>query len=141
MTRTHSRGAHAGKPAPLASGRGPSARGTRGGGAGEGGRVVGVTRVGGVRRRSARARVVAASCATAVLLLGVALGWASPEPSAEPTVQAFLLDCENGWYASAAGQTTGAPAEVAAALHGAHRQGGGAAPAPRQGPIPPPRGP
>src|SRR5258708_7814219 len=29
MTRTHSRGAHAGKPAPLASGRGPAARGAR----------------------------------------------------------------------------------------------------------------
>ncbi len=127
MTRTHSRGAHAGKPAPLASGRGPSARGTRARGAREGGTRVGVTRVGGVRLRSARARVVAASCATAVLLLGVALGWASPEPSAEPTVQAFLLDWENGWYASAAGQTTGAPAEVAAALHGAYRQVGAAA--------------
>jgi cell division protein FtsI/penicillin-binding protein 2 len=73
-----------------------------------------------------RARVVAASCATAVLLLGVALGWASPDPSAAPTVQAFLLDWENGSYAAAAAQTTGAQAEVAAALQGAYRQLGAA---------------
>jgi len=70
--------------------------------------------------------VVAASCATAVLLLGVALGWASPDPSAAPTVQAFLLDWENGSYAAAAAQTTGAPAEVAAALQDAKRQLGAA---------------
>ncbi len=126
MARTHSRGAHAGKPTPLASGRGGAARGTRGRGARAGDTRVGDKRVSGVRPRSTRVRVVAASCATAALLLGVALGWASPEPSAEPTVQAFLLDWENGWYASAAAQTTGAPAEVAAALHGAYRQLGAA---------------
>ncbi len=126
MARTHSRGAHAGKPAPLASPRGAPARGTRSRGTRSRGTRVGKTRVGGVRSRSTRARVVAASCATAVLLLGVALGWASPEPSLEPTVQAFLLDWENGRYASAAAQTTGAPAEVAAALHGAYQQLGAA---------------
>jgi cell division protein FtsI/penicillin-binding protein 2 len=70
--------------------------------------------------------VVAASCATAVLLIGVALGWASPEPSAEPTVQAFLLDWQNRSWAAAAAQTTGAPAQVAAALHGAYQQLGAA---------------
>ena len=91
--------------------------------------------MGGVRSRSTRARVVAASCATAVLLLGLALGWASPEPSAEPTVQAFLLDWENGWYGPAATQTTGAPAEVAAALHGAYQQLGAAALSLSMGPI------
>src|SRR5215831_14875666 len=144
MARTHSRGAHAGRSAPLAGGligsaRGTRARGARPGGAGEAGRAgeaaraggagkrrVGKTRVPGGRPRSMRVRVVAASCATAVLLLGVALGWASPDPSAAPTVQAFLLDWENGSYAAAAAQTTGAPAEVAAALQDAKRQLGAA---------------
>src|SRR5215472_16100427 len=127
MARTHSRGAHAARPAPLAGGRIGPARGTRAGGAGGAGKKrVGESRVGGGRPRSTRVRVVAASCATAALLLGVALGWASPDPSAAPTVQAFLLDWENGWYAAAAAQTTGAPAEVAAALQGARRQLGAA---------------
>jgi len=130
MARTHSRGAHAARPAPLAGGRigriGPT-RWTRAGGAGRAGeRRVGKSRVAGGRPRSTRVRVVAASCATAVLLLGVALGWASPDPSAAPTVQAFLLDWENGSYAAAAAQTTGAPAEVAAALQDAKRQLGAA---------------
>jgi cell division protein FtsI/penicillin-binding protein 2 len=134
MARTHSRGAHAGRSAPLAGGRVGSARGTRARGGraaavGEAGRAgeagnngAGETRVDGGRPRSMRVRVVAASCATAVLLVGVALGWASPDPSAVPTVQAFLLAWENGWYPAAAAQTTGAPAEVAAALQGAYRQ-------------------
>jgi cell division protein FtsI/penicillin-binding protein 2 len=65
---------------------------------------------------------VAASAATALLLTGVALGWASPEPSAEPTVQAFLLDWQSGQYSAAAALTTGAPATVAAALSGAYTQ-------------------
>ena len=130
MARTHSRGAHAARSAPLAGGRigriGPT-RGTRAGGAGRAGeRRVGKSRVAGGRPRSTRVRVVAASCATAVLLLGVALGWASPDPSAAPAVQAFLLDWENGSYAAAAAQTTGAPAEVAAALQDAKRQLGAA---------------
>ncbi len=138
MARTHSRGAHAGQPASRLTGRGTSAwsiRGTRARGAREANTRVGDRRVGGVRSRSTRARVVAASCATAVLLLGLALGWASPEPSAEPTVQAFLLDWENGWYGPAATQTTGAPAEVAAALHGAYQQLGAAALSLSMGPI------
>jgi len=123
MVRTHNRGAHAGKPAQRAS---PSPKGTRARGARAGSRV-GETRVGGVRSRSARARVVAAACATAVLLLGLLLGWATPQPSVEGTVQDFLLDWENGQYSAAAALTTGAPAQVAAALHGAHQQVGAAA--------------
>jgi cell division protein FtsI/penicillin-binding protein 2 len=131
VARTHSRGAHAGKPAPLPGGRDArprvgSARGTRARGARAGDTRVGEKRVGGVRPRSTRARVVAASCATAALLIGVALGWASPEPSAEPTVQAFLLDWQSGSYAAAAAQTTGVTAQVAAALHGAYQQLGAA---------------
>jgi cell division protein FtsI/penicillin-binding protein 2 len=123
MVRTHNRGAHAGKPAQRAS---PSPRGTRARGA-RAGNSNGETRVGGVRSRSARARVVAAACATAVLLLGLLLGWATPRPSVEGTVQDFLLDWENGQYTAAAALTTGAPAQVAAALHDAYQQVGAAA--------------
>jgi cell division protein FtsI/penicillin-binding protein 2 len=82
--------------------------------------------VAGIRPRSARARVVAAAAATALLLTGLALGWASPEPSPEGTVQAFLLDWEGGQYAAAAALTTGVPATVATALHDAYEQVGAA---------------
>jgi cell division protein FtsI/penicillin-binding protein 2 len=43
-------------------------------------------------------------------------------PSAEPTVQKFLLAWEQGQYKLAASVTTGRPAVVAAALDGAYRQ-------------------
>lgn len=43
-------------------------------------------------------------------------------PSAEPTVQKFLLAWEQGQYKLAASVTTGHPDEVAAALDGAYRQ-------------------
>ncbi len=138
MVRTHNRGAHAGKPAPKAGlrgaggpgaspARGTSVRGTRARGARAGNKRVGETRVGGVRPRSARVRLVAAAGATALLLAGLALGWATPKPTAEPTVQSFLLDWENGQYAAAAGLTTGAPAGVAAALQDAYQEVGAAA--------------
>ena len=145
MVRTHNRGAHAGKPAPKAGsrgtaggegaspGQGTSVRGTRARGAragrvgGPGKRKVGETRVGGVRPRLSRARLAAAAGVTALLLIGLAVGWATPEPTAEPTVQSFLLDWENGQYAAAAGLTTGAPAGVSAALQEAYRDVGAAA--------------
>jgi cell division protein FtsI/penicillin-binding protein 2 len=135
MVRTRNRGAHAGKPVPKVgtSARGTRARGARAdrvGGArvgGAGKRKVGETRVGGVRLRSARVRVVAAAGATALLLAGLALGWVTPRPDAEPTVQAFLLAWENAQYTTAAGLTTGAPAGVAAALQDAYRDVGAAA--------------
>jgi cell division protein FtsI/penicillin-binding protein 2 len=135
MVRTHNKGAHAGKPVPRVgtSARGTRARGARAGGAGDAGRAggagkrrVGETRVGGVRLRSARVRVVAAAGATVLLLAGLALGWVTPRPGAEPTVQAFLLAWENGQYAAAAGLTTGAPAGVAATLQDAYRDVGAA---------------
>jgi cell division protein FtsI/penicillin-binding protein 2 len=83
--------------------------------------------VGGVRPRLSRVRLIAAAGATALLLIGLAVGWVTPAPTAEPTVQSFLLDWENGWYAAAAGLTTGAPAGVAAALADAYRDVGAAA--------------
>jgi hypothetical protein len=134
VARTHSRGAHAGKPARLTTGWSGPARGTRVRGAQAGDPRASGPRLR-FRSRSARVRVVAASAATALLLLGVALGWATPDPSAEPTVQAFLLDWENGWYALAATQTTGPPAAVAAALHGAYQQVGAAGLSISMGPV------
>jgi cell division protein FtsI/penicillin-binding protein 2 len=83
--------------------------------------------VGGVRPRLSRARLTAAAGVTALLLIGLAVGWVTPEPTAEPTVQSFLLDWENGWYPAAAGLTTGAPADVAADLQDAYRDVGAAA--------------
>jgi cell division protein FtsI/penicillin-binding protein 2 len=126
MARTHSRGAHAGKPALKASGRGTPG-GARARGARAGTNRAGERRLGGVQLRSARTRLVAAAGATLLLLLGVALGLATPEPTAEPTVQAFLFAWENGQYSAAAALTTGAPATVAAALQDAYRDVGAAA--------------
>src|SRR3984885_11000713 len=109
-------------------GGGPRAGGARAGRVGEAGkRRVGETRVGGVRPRLSRARLVAAAGATALLLIGLAVGWVTPEPTAEPTVQSFLLDWENGQYAAAAGLTTGAQAGVADALQDAYQDVGAAA--------------
>jgi cell division protein FtsI/penicillin-binding protein 2 len=82
--------------------------------------------VGGIHPRSARVRLAAAAGATALLLLGVVLGWATPEPTAEPTVQAFLLAWENGQYGAAAALTTGSPVAVAAALQAAYTDLGAA---------------
>ena len=82
--------------------------------------------MGGVRPRLSRARLVAAAGATALLLIALAVGWVTPEPTAEPTVQSFLLDWENGQYAAAAGLTTGAPSGVAAALQDAYQDVGAA---------------
>jgi len=123
MARTHSRGAHAGKPAPLLGQRraGPPS-GPRPARPQPGRRRAAPAEPSRSRLRSARLRIVAASAATALLLAGVALGWASPEPSAEPTVQAFLLDWESGEYSAAAALTTGTPAAVAAALSAAYTQ-------------------
>jgi cell division protein FtsI/penicillin-binding protein 2 len=129
MTRTHNRGAHAGRPAPLlgvrasrgAAGDAP-AGGARAGRSQAGRRRAGASEVNRSRTRSVRVRIVVACAATALVLTGVGLGWAAPAPSAEPTVQAFLLDWETGQYSAAAALTTGAPAVVTAALSGAYHQ-------------------
>jgi cell division protein FtsI/penicillin-binding protein 2 len=123
MARTHSRGAHAGKPSSLLGQRraGPPSA-PRPSRPQPGRRRAPAPEPRPSRLRSTRVRIVVASAATVLLLTGVALGWASPEPSAEPTVQAFLLDWENGQYSAAAALTTGAPVAVAAALSNAYLQ-------------------
>jgi cell division protein FtsI/penicillin-binding protein 2 len=128
MVRTNNRGAHAGKPTPSRVGtsvRGTRARGARAADTAK--RKIGESRVGGVHPRSARVRVIAAAGATALLLGGLAFGWVTPQPGAEPTVQAFLLDWENGQYGAAAAMTTGAPVQVAAALQDSYTDVGAAA--------------
>ncbi len=56
-------------------------------------------------------------------LLGMgAMGGFSPAPSAEPTVQAFLLAWQSGHYRRAAAMTTGRPAEVARSLAAVYQQ-------------------
>jgi cell division protein FtsI/penicillin-binding protein 2 len=115
MVRTRSRGAHAShQRAPL--------RATRARGARAGDRRVREQRVSRVLSRSARVRVAAAAGVVILLAVGLALGGGSPDVSAEPTVQSFLLNWENGHYRAAAGQTTGNQATVAAALAGTYQQ-------------------
>ena len=87
MVRTNNRGAHAGKPTPSRVGtsvRGTRARGARAADSAK--RKIGESRVGGVHPRSARVRVIAAAGATALLLGGLAFGWVTPQPGAEPTL-------------------------------------------------------
>ncbi len=60
---------------------------------------------------------------TGLALLAVVLVSArSPDPSAEPTVQQFLLAWEQGQYRAAAALTTGAPKTVMTELRTAYRQ-------------------
>ena len=54
-----------------------------------------------------------------LLTIGFATGFGS-EASAEPTVQAFLLDWQQGRYAQAAALTNGSPAQVSAQLTAAY---------------------
>jgi cell division protein FtsI/penicillin-binding protein 2 len=60
-------------------------------------------------------------CAIATLAV-VLVSAGSPDPSAEPTVQQFLLAWEQGQYRTAASLTTGEPTAVTAALRTAYRQ-------------------
>ena len=94
---THTRGAHAARVAPAVTG---------------GGRVSGLA-------RPSTVKVIAACLVVLFGAAGFAGGlWSSP--SAEPTMQSFLLDWQQHSYAAAAGLTTGDPASVAADLRGAY---------------------
>ena len=59
--------------------------------------------------------------AIGVLVIGLSTGFGS-EPSAEPTVQAFLLDWQYQHYAAAGALATAAPGTVAASLADAFAQ-------------------
>ncbi len=85
-------------------------------------RLAGELTLRGARHLRARPRVAVALGATLVLLIGLILGWGSPQPPAEQTVQAFLLDWENGQYQAAASLTTGNQKVVAGELARAYRQ-------------------
>jgi cell division protein FtsI/penicillin-binding protein 2 len=68
------------------------------------------------RQRARRSKLAAVVIvAVGVLAIGLATGFGT-ELSAEPTVQAFLLDWQQQQYAAAGALTTAAPATVTAAL-------------------------
>ena len=115
MASTRRRGAHAAAApdTPSTPGGGVGTAGT-GGAAGAVGR-----RVSGLRARLSPVRVI-----IAVLVLGfgtiVLTGGLWSSPSAEPTVQQFLLDWQQHSYVAAAALTTGKPAEVTTELANAY---------------------
>ena len=115
MVRTRNRGAHA-------SGQRAALRGTWVKGARAGDRRVGDERLSRVLPRAARVRVAAIATVVALLAIGVAVGLGSPRPSAEPTVQSFLLNWENGQYRAAAALTTGDPVTVARSMSAVYQQ-------------------
>ena len=91
--------------------------------------------VGGLRSRSRQLKLGAAGVVVVLLTIGVAGGFASGEPSAEPAAQQFLLAWAQGQYKTAASLTTGAPATVTTALRTAYQQLGAAAYYLAMGPI------
>ena len=126
MASYRKRGAHAARPAaapfvavkreppPGATRRAPVTGSMRGGGRK-------MRAMNGLRTRPSLAKVIAA---VLVILFG-AVGFAGglwSTPSAEPTVQAFLLAWQDQQYQPAAEMTTGKPAVVAAALQDAYLQ-------------------
>jgi cell division protein FtsI/penicillin-binding protein 2 len=153
MASTRRRGAHAAAaPDTTSAGAAPvaaaSASGTGSAGAAGAARSAGVpaaagataaarpaaARAGGFRARLSPLRVV-----IAVLVLGfatvVVTGGLWSSPSAEPTVQQFLLDWQQRSYAAAAALTTGNVAEVTNELANAYSKLGAAAFYLNMGPI------
>ena len=130
MPRTRSRGAHAAThraprtaPRPGRPARETPGQGAQGDGAGSGtGNANG--QVGGSRVARRLSRATLGKLAAVVVVLGViSFGLVQGgTPSAEPTVQKFLLAWEQRQYKTAAGLTTGSQETVADALHGAYRQ-------------------
>jgi cell division protein FtsI/penicillin-binding protein 2 len=91
--------------------------------------------VGGLRSRSRQLKLGAAGVVVLLLIIGVAGGFASGEPSAEPAAQQFLVAWAQGQYKTAAALTTGSPATVTTALRTAYQQLGAAAYYLTMGPI------
>ena len=121
MASYRKRGAHAARvsPAPFVAAKRVPRTGTAGG-AGLKGSLRG-RRVSGLRNRPSLPKVIVAVLAVGFGAVGFAGGLWSP-PSAEPTVQTFLLDWQENQYQAAAQLTTGDPATVATALRDAYLQ-------------------
>jgi cell division protein FtsI/penicillin-binding protein 2 len=119
-SRTRNRGAHAAahrapRPVPRTA---PPTRGTRARGAGAGDEQVGGSKLAALPRATI-GKATAVIVVLGVITFGLVRGGA---PSAEPTVQKFLLAWEAGQYKTAAAMTTGRQTAVAAALRGAYQQ-------------------
>src|SRR5512132_858134 len=126
MASYRKRGAHAARPATapfIAVKRVPQAGAPRSEPVTDGNRGGGrkMRRVNGLRTRTSLAKVIAAVLVIGFGAVGFAGGlWSTP--SAEPTVQAFLLAWQQKQYQAAAELTTGKPDVVAAALQDAYLQ-------------------
>ena len=142
MATYRRRGAHAARPAAVpfvAAKRGPP--GGADGSApltdsnrGSGRKSIRGVRVSGLRTRTSLPKVIAAVLVIGFGAVGFAGGlWSTP--SAEPTVQAFLLAWQQQQYQAAAALTTGRPAVVATALKDAYLQLDAAAFGLAMGPI------
>src|SRR5438876_9516748 len=126
MASYRKRGAHAARPAtaPFVAVKrvprtgAPGSEPVTGGNRGSGRKMRGVS---GLRTRTSLPKVIAAVLVIGFGAVGFAGGlWSTP--SAEPTVQAFLLAWQQQQYRAAAELTTGKPAAVAAALQDAYLQ-------------------
>ena len=126
MASTRRRGAHAAAgPAPAAGGGMPGTGGLRG--------------LAGPGLSKLRARLTPVRVIVAVLVVGfvtvIFTGGLWSSPSAEPTVQQFLLDWQQHSYAAAAALTTGKPSEVTNELANAYSRLDAAAYYLNMGPI------
>lgn len=120
MASYRRRGAHAAKTAGPSATPGSAPPPAAGGGARVSGGAGG-KRVAGLRTRPSLAKVIVAVLVVGFGAMGFQGGlWSTP--SAEPTVQAFLLAWQENQYEAAAALTTGDPAVVADALRGAYTQ-------------------
>jgi cell division protein FtsI/penicillin-binding protein 2 len=99
-----------------------------------GNRRVGTPRVQRMRLRASRGKVAAGVLVAVVVATGAAGGF-SPAPSAEPTVQAFLLAWQSGHYRQAAAMTTGQRGQVARSLAAIYQQLGATGRSLHLGPI------
>ena len=135
MTSYRRRGTHAARPtaAPFVAVKRPPQSRPGGDTAAKSGAAGGIRRSG-LHFRMTRRKWIAAAIAAGFVAVSFAGGlWSTP--SAEPTVQSFLLAWQQGRYLTAAELTTGKPAVVAAALKNAYLQLDAASYALAMGPI------
>ena len=131
MASTRRRGAHAAAPNPAAGGSVPGT-----------GSPAGARKLAGAGKQGLsklRARLSPLRVVVAVLVLGfvtvIFTGGLWSSPSAEPTVQQFLLDWQQHYYSAAATLTTGRPSQVADELANAYSRLDAAAYYLNMGPI------